>query len=385
MTARPASADRAANDRFRLAMDAATVGMGMVDVAGRWHDTNPALQQLLGYRGGELEGRPLSACIHPEDLGPLLGRPAEGGSPACDLRVRLLHRDGAQVLAQVAVCQVRDALGEPQFLLVQARDITAESAEEAGREAATARRTEALEASQRQLQLFADAVAHDLRAPLRSIDNFSRLLAARAGEHLDETERDYLQRIQAAAKGMSGLLAALSELSGATRVEMKPGPVDLGLLAEWVGAELQEADPARRAEIVVQPGLLGWGDERLLKQLLGHLMDNAWKFSRDCTITRIEIGGERDGATLRLVVRDAGIGFDRRYAHKLFEPFQRLHGPAQGGGHGLGLAIAQRITERHGGHISADSQPDGGATFIVELPVAEPVDAAAPREDRHDA
>ena len=384
MTPHPAPADRTAADRFRLAMDAAAIGLGTVDLEGHWRDANPALQQMLGYRADELEGRPVSACIHPDDVEPLVGPPAESGTPARERRMRLIHRDGSQVLAQVAVIQVRDALGEPEFLLVQARDITAESAAEAAHAAATAHRTDALEASQRQLQLFADAVAHDLRAPLRSIDNFSGLLATRAGERLDETDRDYLQRIRAAAKGMSGLLVALSELSGATRAEMKPGPVDLGLLAEWVGAELQEGDPARRAEIVVQPGLLGWGDERLLKQLLGHLMDNAWKFSRGCEITRIEVGGQREGATLRLTVRDAGIGFDSRYAHKLFEPFQRLHGPAQGGGHGLGLAIAQRITERHGGHISADSQPDGGATFIVELPAAEPADATL-REDRRDA
>ena len=173
---------------------------------------------------------------------------------------------------------------------------------------------------------------------------------------------------------MGGLLAALSELSGATRAELKPAEVDLSLLAEWVGAELQDAEPERRAEIVVQPGLVGWGDERLLKQLLTQLMDNAWKFSRERDLVRIEVSGECDAGTLRLTVRDAGIGFDARYAHKLFEPFQRLHGPEQGGGHGLGLAIAQRIAERHGGRIAAKSRPDCGATFIVELPAAAAVE-----------
>lgn len=379
MTPHPAPADRTAADRYRLAMDAAAIGLGTVDLEGRWRDANPALQQMLGYSADELEGRPLSECVHPDDVEPRVDPSTGSGIPARERRLRLIHRDGSAVLAQGALIEVCDALGEPEFLLVQARDITAESAAEAERAAPTARRTEALEASQRQLQLFADAVAHDLRAPLRSIENFSGLLAGRAADRLDDTDRDYLQRIRAAAKNMSSLLVALSELSSATRAEMKPAQVDLGLLAEWVGAELQEAAPERRAEIEVQPGLLCWGDERLLKQLLDHLLGNAWKFSRDCALTRIEVSGQRDGDILRVTVRDAGIGFDTRYSQKLFEPFQRLHGPGQGGGHGLGLAIAQRIAARHGGQISGDSRPDGGATFTVELPAEQ-----AP-EDRPDA
>jgi len=370
MSTSPLPAGRDHDDRFRLAMEAAAIGMAIVDLSGRWLDVNPALQHLLGYRAGELVGQPLSAFTHPDDAGVSNGFLAglvDGSVPALDARMRYVHRDGAVVWAEISV--MRDAQGAPQFLLVQSRDITVDCTADAERQASTSRCADVLDASQ-QLQLFADAVAHDLRAPLRSIESFSGLLSTRAADRLDDTDRDYLQRIRAAAKSMSGLLVALSELSGATRAELKPTQVDLSLLAEWVGAELQEPEPDRRAEIVVQPGLLGWGDERLLKQLLGHLMGNAWKFSRERDVTRIEIGGQRDGDALRLTVRDAGIGFDTRYAHKLFEPFQRLHGPDQGGGHGLGLAIAQRIAERHGGHISADSRPDGGATFIVELPAA---------------
>ncbi len=367
----PAGRDR--DDRFRLAMEAAGIGMGIVDLQGHWLDVDAALERLLGYRADELAGRPLSALLDPDDSGLPGDFPAgliDGSVPALDARMRCLHRDGSVVWTQVTASVVRDAQGAPQYLLAQLRDIATECAGDVERQASARRRADALDASQRQLQLFADAVAHDLRAPLRSIESFSGLLASRSADRLDDTDRDYLGRIRAAAERMGGLLAALSELSGVTRAELKPGPVDLGLLAEWVGAELQDADPGRRAEIVVQPGLVGWGDERLLKQLLGHLMDNAWKFSRERDSTRIEVGGEREAGALRLTVRDAGIGFDTRYAHKLFEPFQRLHGPDQGGGHGLGLAIAQRIAERHGGRISADSRPDGGATFIVELPAA---------------
>jgi hypothetical protein len=225
-----------------------------------------------------------------------------------------------------------------------------------------------LEATQKQLLLLTDAVTHDLRAPLRSIESFAGLLAAHATAKLDDTERDQLQRVRDAAARMSELLDALGELSRATRADMAPAMTDVSLLAEWVAAELQDLAPTRHAAIQVQPGMLVHGDERLLKLLLAQLLHNAWKFSGDADPVRIEVTGSRRGDREIITVRDHGIGFDMRYAHKLFEPFQRLHGPEQGGGHGLGLAIAQRIAQRHGGRITADSQAGDGSTFTVELP-----------------
>jgi signal transduction histidine kinase len=231
-------------------------------------------------------------------------------------------------------------------------------------------RDEALEISRRQLQLFADAVSHDLRAPLRSIESFSARLAERSSTALDDTSRDYLERIRAAAGRMSGLLEALGDLSYATRAELKREPVDISMLADWAIAELQDAEPGRSSDIRVQPGLRGYGDERLLKLLLGQLLGNAWKFSRDGAQVRIEVSGRSGEDGLDFSVRDAGCGFDARYAHKLFEPFQRLHGPDQGGGHGLGLAIAHRIVERHRGTLRGESGAEGGACFHVHLPAA---------------
>ncbi|HEY4556393.1 MAG TPA: ATP-binding protein, partial [Lysobacter sp.] len=178
------------------------------------------------------------------------------------------------------------------------------------------------------------------------------------------------------AARMTGLLAALSDLSLAMRAELRPGPVDLSLLADWVGAELQDAQPGETLALQVQPGLIAHGDERLLKLMLAQLIGNAWKFSRGCAEPGVEIAGERDGATLRVQVRDRGCGFDMQYAHKLFEPFQRLHGPDQGAGHGLGLAIAHCVVQRHGGRIRAQSQPGAGAVFTVELPAAASPESA---------
>lgn len=225
-------------------------------------------------------------------------------------------------------------------------------------------------AEQRQLQMFADTVAHDLRAPLRSIESFAKLLDDRAGAKLDASERMHLSRIRAAATRMSGLLAALGELSRAASAPMQSGDVDLSLLSEWVLAELHDTEPGREVAVHVQPGLHARGDERLLKQMLRALLENAWVFTRGRE-ARIDVDGARVGDRVRVRIRDNGCGFDMQYAHKLFQPFQRLHGAAEGAGHGLGLAIAQRIAQRHGGTVTADSTVGNGSVFTVELPAAD--------------
>ena len=367
-------------DRFRLAMDASGVGMAVVDLQGRWLEVNPAFERMFGYSAHDIVGTPAAALTHPDDLvmsQSFLRGLVDGSIPALDASKRYLHRDGHAVWAHVNVSVVRDAEGAPLYLLVQLRDVTAQHAAELALRAHAEAEHAARDTASNQLQLFADAVAHDLRAPLRSIESFSALLADRASTRLDETDRDYLARIRAAAARMSGLLSALNDLAYVTRADLKPTDVDLSLLADWVGAELQDAEPQRRADIRVQPSLHAWGDERLLKLLLSQLMGNAWKFSREREPIRIQVSGRREGKRLQLEIRDEGIGFDMRYAHKLFEPFQRLHGPDQGGGHGLGLAIVRRIAERHHGSVRADSRPESGATFTLELPAEKLVEESA--------
>lgn len=358
---------------FRLAMAASGIGMAIVDLDGRWREVNPALERMLGDSAGALVGRPVFDRIHPQDAtGAREGFQAlvDGIIAVIDSEKRYLRRDGEAFPAHTNAALMRDDGGAPAFLVVQLRDVTLEHAARALLQAGAAGRDASLEASRRQLQMFADAVAHDLRAPLRSIESFSSLLAHRAGDALDETSRDHLSRIRNAASRMTGLLAALGELSRATGAELRPGPVDISLLADWAAAELRDAQPEHPAEVTVQQGLVAHGDERLLKLLLTQLLGNAWKFSRGRTPARIEVGGSNPGGALRLYVRDNGSGFDPRYLHKLFQPFQRLHGPDEGGGHGLGLAIAQRIAERHDGRLHAESEPGAGSTFHLELPGA---------------
>ncbi|GAA4856926.1 hypothetical protein GCM10023332_05780 [Luteimonas vadosa] len=353
--------------------------MALVDVDARWLQVNPALERMLGKGADTLAGRPVADAVHPDDAGELRRQwqaLADGGQETLAASLRCLRPGGDVVHVALHAGVMRGDGGEPLYFIAQLRDDSARHAAEAALremdaslERRVTERTATLEHAARQQELFAHGVSHDLRAPLRAIEGFARLLATRYGDALDEAGRGYLDRISGAVERMGGLIDSLLELSRATRTELKAEVVDLSLIAEWTYAELQEKDPGRDADLQVQQDLVVRGDERHLKLLFDHLLQNAWKFSRDREQVRIRVSGERLGDRLVVSVRDEGAGFDMRYADKVFEPFQRLHPPEQGGGHGLGLAIAQRIAERHGGRISAESAPGEGAVFRIELPV----------------
>ena len=230
-----------------------------------------------------------------------------------------------------------------------------------------ARLQQQLEAADKRLQVLMHGISHDLRAPLRAIDGFAARLSRQLGADGDAAAIETLARISATSARMAGLMDGMLELARAGRIELRPMRVDVSLLADWCAAELQDADPGREAVIEVQQGLEVIGDERLLKTLLAQLLRNAWRFSATRLRVQIDVSGTRDGNGLALVVRDHGIGFEMTYAEKMLEPFQRLHGSDDGAGDGIGLAIADVIAGRHGGHLRAESAPGEGATFHVRL------------------
>ena len=236
----------------------------------------------------------------------------------------------------------------------------------------------ALKTLEAQQETLAFGISHELRAPVRAIEQFARRLLAQDGSADPQTARDHLQRIQHASGHAGGLIDALLETMRASRPPRAAAAVDISLLGDWICAELQDTDPGRAAEIQIAPDLWAWGDEHALKQLLGKLLHNAWKFSAQRDTVRITLDGERVGDRLQLRLRDAGRGFDMRYAERLFVPFRRLHSADDGAGHGLGLAIAQQLARAQGGHIRVESEPDAGTTFFIELPAVPDEDAAAP-------
>lgn len=229
----------------------------------------------------------------------------------------------------------------------------------------------ALHALRSQQEVLAAGISHDLRAPLRAISSYAALIDRHHAADLPQEARDYLQRIREAAGRMDGLIDSLLQLFHIDRAQLRRQRVDVGLIVEWSLAELQDANPERAVEASVQPGLFVQGDERQIKQLFDRLLHNAWKFSAPGP-ARIEVGGGPHDGLLRISVRDHGSGFDMHCAGRVFEPFQRLHATDQGGGAGLGLAIAHAIAERHGGRLAAVSEPGRGSTFHVDLPAAAP-------------
>jgi len=228
-----------------------------------------------------------------------------------------------------------------------------------------------LQTVNKELEAFSYSVSHDLRAPLRSIDGFSQALLEDYHDHLDVTGQDYLRRIRAATQQMGQLIDDLLNLSRLMRTEMLLQPVDLSLLASEICTELQQSQPERQVEFVLQAGLLAQGDLRLLRVMLVNLLNNAWKFTSKHTQARIELGATVQENGIRVYfVRDDGAGFDMTYANKLFGPFQRLHSMKDFPGNGVGLATVQRIVYRHGGRVWAEGAVEQGATFYFTL-VAE--------------
>jgi light-regulated signal transduction histidine kinase (bacteriophytochrome) len=208
-------------------------------------------------------------------------------------------------------------------------------------------------------------VSHDLRAPLRAIDGFSRLLTERYGDRIDEEGREYLLRVRNAAGRMGTLIESLLKMARLGRGGIKPVPLDLSRMATDIVAELRATEPERDVDIRITPGLQVEGDQSLVRSLLQNLLGNAWKFTYDCRDAQIEFGINAGG---EFFVRDNGAGFRQEYADKLFRPFQRLHSQEEFAGHGIGLASVKRIVERHGGTIRAEGNPGEGATFFFTLP-----------------
>ncbi|BAY66250.1 GAF sensor signal transduction histidine kinase [Calothrix brevissima NIES-22] len=234
-----------------------------------------------------------------------------------------------------------------------------------------------LQAVNKELEAFSYSVSHDLRAPLRSIDGFSQALLEDYQDQIDDTGKDYLQRIRSATQRMGQLIDDLLNLSRLMRSDMQLETVDLSLLARRIGTELQESHPERQVELIVQPGLTAQGDSRLLQMLLTNLLDNAWKFTSKHDRAKIEFGAIIPETGIPVYfVRDDGAGFNMAYTNKLFSPFQRLHRVDEFPGTGIGLAIVQRIVHRHGGRVWAEGLVEQGATFYLTL-VADEAGAQA--------
>ncbi len=219
----------------------------------------------------------------------------------------------------------------------------------------------------REAAAFSYTVSHDLRAPLRVVEGFARILKEDYGRHFDRIGNDHLDRVLAAAARMNTMIDAMLSMAHLSSQPLARQPVDLSQIAHFVVEELRRTSPQRAVEVTIEPGLRVVGDPRLLRQVLENLLSNAWKYTARCETASIGLGSRPHDGRRVFEVRDNGAGFDMRSADRLFGLFQRLHSQSEFPGTGVGLASVQRIVRRHGGDIWAESAPGQGASFSFTL------------------
>jgi PAS domain S-box-containing protein len=339
----------------------------------RWVEyTGIPESEQLGYRWLEQ--------LHPDDRDRVIAEWTEVAAhgESFDIEFRIRRADGVHRWFKTRAIPLRDNNGQLVEWFGSNTDI--DDVKRASEELAAVNaeledrvkaRTAALEAANRELEAFSYSVSHDLRAPLRSVDGFSKILLQDHGEQLDAEARRVLGVVIRNVQQMGRLIDDLLAFSRVSRKELERQPVDMGKLARAVAEVLRAAEPERAIEVDI--GSLGGtlGDSGLLRQVWVNLLGNAFKFTRPADRPRIEIRCEQVDGECRYTVRDNGVGFDPAYADNLFKPFQRLHPTAEFEGTGIGLAIVARIVQRHGGRVSAEGRPGAGATFGFSLPTSK--------------
>ena len=375
---------RDSEERYRGLYDSSIDGIASATMDGNIIECNQAFADMFGYSKNEIKimnyldfipgkWRDIVARIISEQILP------RGFSDV--LEIEGIKQEGIIFPASARIWVIKDEDGRPARMWILVRDITERKKLEGKLKSYTEklkrldeeraeelrRKTVELEVLNKELEAFSYAVSHDLRAPLRSINGFSKALLDDYIDVLDAEGRDYLQRVRKATKRMAEIIDELLALSRVTRTEMHREKVDLSNMVHEVLTELQESQPERQVEFIVAPGLVADGDARLLSLVFDNLLGNAWKFTGNKSNAQIEFGVTWKGIDRVFFVRDNGAGFNMEYVNKLFGAFQRLHSPEEFPGVGVGLATVKRIINRHGGRVWAEGEVDKGATFYFTL------------------
>lgn len=361
---------RDSEELYRTTFDNAPVGVSHLNPEGRWLWVNHMLCEITGYEPDEMLRLSYKDITHPEDIGPDIDRTnalISGEDASIDGEKRYIRKDGSHIWVHLRTSLVRNASGKPKFFVAIATDIT----ERRRAQDELRKLNETLEKRvaerTRELEAFSYSVAHDLRAPLRAIDGFSQLVLRKNEDKLDAESMDYLRRVRAASQRQENLIDGLLKLSQVSRTDLRRQEVDLAQIAGQIIDELRVRYPERDVISTVPAALKDQADPVLAHILMDNLIGNAWKYTDQASPARIEFGKlEQNGGTVYFV-RDNGSGFDMAYAHKLFEPFQRLHDSDEFEGTGIGLSIVHRIISRHEGNIWAESEKNAGATFFFTL------------------
>ncbi|MEO7640764.1 MAG: PAS domain S-box protein [Ramlibacter sp.] len=383
----------ASEARYRDIVESAFDAIVTIDHENRITEFNPAAQAIFGFTRDQVIGHDLAEAIIPAEMreahrqGVKRHRYSET-APRLGGRMELmaLRRDGSEFPVELTVSRVRGM--DPAGFTAIIRDLTPQreaalqkkAIEEALAEHRRAviamnaqledrvrRRTAQLEDAYRELEAFSYSIAHDLRAPLTSIDGFVRSLENHPGDLKDERAQHYITRVRASVQRMSEMTDGLLSLAGLTRHPMRKEAVDLAALARSAFNELRELEPHAQAVLEAPDSLVCHGDPTLLGRVMANLVQNAWKFSSRKPATLIRLGSHVSNGETVYCVQDHGAGFEMQYAPMLFKQFQRLHSSSEFEGTGIGLALVQKIVLRHGGRIWAEAKPGEGATFFFTL------------------
>jgi PAS domain S-box-containing protein len=370
-------------EQHRLAHQAAQVGTFEWNIQTGVNRWSPELEAMYGLRPGDFGKTQPSweQLLHPDDRAVAVDKVNEAfESPhPVEAEWRVVRPDGSVRWLFGRFQVFRDGAGVPHRLIGANVDITGrKQAEEKIRtlnedlERLVQERTAQLTASNRELEAFSYSVAHDLRAPLRSINGFAKILQLDHADKLDADGADCLQRIHRNTLLMEQLIDALLSLARVTRSAFEPMRTDLSELARSIVGQLAASEPSHPVDVTVQEGMRAQIHPTLARTLVENLIGNAWKFTRHSVAPRVEVGVTEVEGGRAFFVRDNGAGFNMAHAGKLFVPFQRLHSAGEYPGTGIGLATAHRIVGRHGGRIWGEGQVGAGATFFFTLPPPEP-------------
>jgi PAS domain S-box-containing protein len=352
----------------------AIIGKTTQGIITHW---NRGAERIYGYTAEDVIGQSVTLLAPPwlhAEIYDLLLKVGKGGY-VVNHETERIRKDGVLINVALTLSPIVDSTGKVTGISTIARDITERKRAEEEiyqlnheLEQRVSERTAQLEAANKELEAFSYSVSHDLRTPLRAIDGFSKILLDGYADKMDEEGRRLLRVVRDNTGRMGQLIDDMLKFSRTGRVELSFAAVDMDRLVHGVVDELCANDACAPLQLEIAPLPPAHGDSAMLRQVFMNLLANAIKFSRGRESPRIDVGAEKNGDGTVYHVKDNGVGFDMRFADKLFGVFQRLHSVSEFEGTGIGLAIVKRIVTRHGGRVWAEGKPGEGATFYFSVP-----------------